>query len=87
MLCTPLLAAFVLSFPELAGCPSVLQDARSCRGFCVFPALLAPRTLESDLNLRASSLEAHSQLRIEICSAWDARGAFQPESNKLPSVL
>ena len=86
MLCTPLLAAFVRSFAELAGCPSVLQDAR-CRGFCVFPALLAPRTLESDLNLRASSLEAHSQLRIEIRQLAGLGARLRPKSNKLPSVL
>ena len=54
-----------------------------CRGF----AFWGPRKLESDQKLRASSLEAHSQLGLEIGCFWDARGAFQAESIKLPSVL
>ena len=39
VLCTPLLAAFVRSFAELAGCPSVLQDARVVR-----PRLMGGKT-------------------------------------------
>jgi hypothetical protein len=45
----------------------------------------APRTLESDLTLRANSLEAHSQLRIEIRQLAGLGARFRPKSNKLPS--